>query len=67
MKDTRKLKLREPKAVREVHVWRRKVQGRAEKIGWRKYLEQLNARPSLFTEAEPLVLKERPKREYGGR
>jgi len=67
MKTTRKLTLPEPRAVREVHAWRRKIQRRAEKIGWAKYMEELNARPSLIAGPEPMVLRERPTKEYGSR
>ena len=66
MKRARKLKLPEPKAVREVHRWRERIQKQAEKIGWDRYLQQINSRPSLLAEAEPMVLKEEPKK-YGDR
>ena len=33
---------------------------RAEKIGWARYLEEINSRPSLLTEAAPLAPGERP-------
>ena len=36
--------LPEPEAVREIHAIRRRIQRRAEKIGWVKYLEELNSR-----------------------
>jgi hypothetical protein len=32
----KKIRLPEPEAVQEVHSWRRKLQKRAEKIGWKK-------------------------------
>ena len=60
MKTTHKLALPEPSAVREVHAWRRKLQRRAEKIGWAKYLEELNARPGLLTKTELMVLRDCP-------
>jgi hypothetical protein len=67
MKNTRRLTLPEPEAVREIHTVRRRIQRRAEKIGWARYLEQLNSRPSLVTEPAPLALKERPGKAYGPR
>ncbi len=67
MKPPRRVTLPEPSAVREVHAWRRKIQRRAEKIGWARYLEELNARPSLFPKAEPMVLRDRPARDYGSK
>ena len=66
MKTGRKFALPEPQAVKEIHWVRRKIQRRAEKIGWPKYIEELNARQSLIAEPEPMVLKERPK-GYGPR
>ena len=67
MKKTRPLILPEPEAVREIHAVRRRIQRRAEKIGWAKYLEELNSRPSLLTEPAPLASKERPRKDYGSR
>jgi hypothetical protein len=67
MEETRWLTLPEPEAVREIHAVRRRIQRRAEKIGWAKYLEQLNSRPSLVTEPAPLALRERPRKDYGSR
>jgi hypothetical protein len=57
-----KLKLPEPKAVREVHRWRERIQKRAEKIGWDNCLQQIHSRPRLFADAEPMVLNEGPKK-----
>ena len=59
--------LPEPEAVREIHAIRRRIQRRAEKIGWVKYLEELNSRPSLLAEPVPLALRERPGKDYGSR
>ncbi len=67
MKKTRKVTLPEPEAVREIHAVRRRIQRRAEKIGWANYLEQLNSRPSLLTESAVLALRERPGKDYGSR
>jgi hypothetical protein len=67
MKHPRTITLPEPEAVREIHAVRRRIQRRAEKIGWPKYLEQLNSRPSLVTEPAPLGLRERPAKDYGSR
>jgi hypothetical protein len=54
MKKTPRVTLPEPEAVREIYAVRRRIQRRAEKIGWAKYLEQLNSRLSLVTEPAPL-------------
>ena len=67
MKRTPPLSLREPVAVREIHAVRRRIQRRAEKIGWAKYLEQINSRPSLLSEPAPLALRERPRKDYNSR
>ena len=67
MKKAPALTLPEPQAVREIHAVRRRIQRRAEKIGWSKYLQEINSRPSQLTELAPLTLRERPRREYGSR
>jgi hypothetical protein len=67
MKKARPLTLPEPEAVREIHAVRRRIQRRAEKIGWANYLEELNSRPSLVAETAPLALGERPGKDYGSR
>jgi hypothetical protein len=67
MKKTPAFTLPEPEAVREIHAVRRRIQRRAEKIGWAKYLEQINSRPSLLTEPAPLALRERPGKGYHSR
>ena len=67
MKRTPMLTLPEPEAVREIHAVRRKIQRRAEKIGWAKYLEEINSRPSLFAEPAPLALRERRGKDYSAR
>jgi hypothetical protein len=59
--------LPEPEAVREIHAVRRRIQRRAEKIGWIRYLEEINSRPSLLAEPAPLSLRERPRKNYGSR
>ena len=67
MKQTRPLALPEPEAVREIHAVRRRIQRRAEKVGWAKYLDEINSRPSLVTEPAPLALRERPGKDYYSR
>ena len=67
MKKTSTFALREPEAVREIHAIRRRIQRRAEKVGWAKYLGELNSRPSLFPELTALALSERPRKDYGSR
>jgi hypothetical protein len=57
--------LPEPEAVREIHAVRWRIQRRAEKIGWAKYLEEINSLPSSLTEAAPLALRDRPGKDYG--
>ena len=52
--------LPEPEAVREIHAIRRKIQRRAEKIGWSRYLQEISSRPGLISEPAPLALRERP-------
>ena len=39
----------------------------AEKIGWARYLEEINSRPSLLAEPAPLALRERPEKDYNSR
>ena len=67
MKKTHAFTLPEPEAVREIHAIRRKIQRRAEKVGWAKYLEELNSRPSLVTEPGPLMLREHSGKNYRSR
>lgn len=64
MKRTLAFALPEPEAVREIHAVRRRIQRRAEKIGWARYLEEINLRPSLLTEPAPLASREWPGRDY---
>ena len=64
MKKTATFALPEPQAVREIHDVRRRIQRRAEKLGWAKYLEKIDARPSLVAEPGTLALGERPKKDY---
>jgi hypothetical protein len=63
MKKTPTFTLPEPEAVREIHAVRRRIQRRAEKIGWARYLEEINARPSLVSGPAPLTLRERPGKD----
>ena len=67
MKKTPTFTLPEPEAVREIHAVRRRIQRRAEKIGWARYLEEINSCPSLVTEPAPLALNDRPKKDYNSR
>jgi hypothetical protein len=67
MKKAPSFALPKPEAARGIHAVRRRIQRRAEKIGWAKYLEELNSRPSLLTEPAPLALRERPRKDYGSR
>jgi len=60
----KKITLPESKAVQEVRRWRQKVQKRAEKMGWKKYLEELNQRPAFWVEKPASVVREKPAR-YG--
>ena len=64
MKKTPAFTLPESEAVREIHAVRRRIQRRAEKIGWARYLEEINSRPSLLTQPAPLALRERPGKDY---
>jgi hypothetical protein len=61
----KKFSLPEPMAVKEVRAWRRKLQRRAEKIGWDKYIAEINARPSLIVGQTHAVVRERPAKKYG--
>lgn len=67
MKKVRTVTLPEPKPVKQIHSIRRKIQNRAEKIGWENYLKEINSRPSLLAEPQSMVLKESPKKQYGSR
>jgi len=52
----------EPQAVKEVHVWRRKLQKRAEKVGWPEHLKRLNERPGILTTDQAAVVRECPSK-----
>ena len=67
MKKTPTFTLPKPEVVKEIYAVRRKIQRRAEKIGWARYLEEINSRPSLITEPAPLALRERPRKDYHSR
>ncbi len=56
-----------PGKLREIHAVRRRIQRRVEKIGWAKYPEELNSRPSLLAEPALLALGERRGKDYGTR
>jgi hypothetical protein len=61
----KKISLPESKAVKEVRTWRRKVQSRAEKVGWEKYLKELGKGSSLWIVERMSVVREKPGRKYG--
>jgi hypothetical protein len=66
----KKITLPEPAAVKEVHAWRRKIQKKAEKIGWHNYLKELNKRAAHWLEkpdGKVPVVKESPGKKYGAR
>ena len=67
MKKPSTFTLPEPEVVREIHAIRHRIQRRAKKIGWAKYLEEINSCPSLMAEPAPLALRERPRKDYGSR
>jgi hypothetical protein len=56
----KKLRLPESKAVKEVRRWRRTVQRRAEKVGWKKYLEEANRNAGWLLGPAAKVVRERP-------
>lgn len=62
MKKSRKLKLVEPAAVREVRTWRQKVQNGAEKVGWREYIRGLNSQPNVIAKSDAFVMREEPRK-----
>lgn len=61
----KKIGLPEPRAVKEVRAWRQKIQKHAKKVGWEKYLEELNKRPSHWVEKPVSVVREKPRKKYG--
>ncbi|MBM3860036.1 MAG: hypothetical protein FJ395_10340 [Verrucomicrobia bacterium] len=61
----KKLTMPESKAVREVRAWRRKVQRRAEQVGWEKFLEEANRKAGWLLGAAPRVVREKPSKRYG--
>jgi hypothetical protein len=67
VKKTPSFNLPEPEAVREIHAVRRRIQRRAEKIGWARYLEEINSRPRLLTEPALSALREPPGKDYNSR
>jgi len=58
----KKLIIPESKAVKEVRAWRRKVQRRAEKVGWKRFLEEANRKAGWLIGATPRVVREKPSR-----
>ncbi len=60
----KRLVMPESKAVKEVRTWRRTVQRRAEKVGWRRFLEEANRNAGWLVGAEPRVVREKPSKKY---
>lgn len=60
----KKINLPEPEAVKEVHAWRGKLQKRAEKVGWKKYLAALNRQPLASPQKPRSVVRERLVKKY---
>ena len=57
----KRFNLPEPKTLKELHDIRRTIQRAAEKVGWDKYLAELNQRPSLLEpRRSPVAVRERP-------
>jgi hypothetical protein len=56
----KRISLPESKAVKEVRAWRRKVERRAGKVGWRKYLEEANRHVGWLLGSAAKVVRERP-------
>lgn len=56
----KKLSLPESKAVKEVRRWRRTVQRRAEKVGWKKSLAKANRNAGWLLGSAAKVVRERP-------
>ena len=46
-------------------LYARKVQRRAEKVGWRNFLEEANRKAGWLVGAAPRVVREKPERKYG--
>ena len=61
----KRLSLPESKAVKEVRRWRRTVQRRAEKVGWKKYLEEANRNAGWLLGSGAKVVREKPGKKYG--
>jgi competence CoiA-like predicted nuclease len=60
----KRIKIPESKVLKELHDIRRRIQKRAERVGWEKYLEELNKRPALWVEKRVSVVREKPTK-YG--
>lgn len=67
MKRAGKLISIQPNVLKELHRVRRGIQRRAEKVGWARYLEELNTRPNMIGTTKHLTVQEHPKREDGAR
>ena len=62
----KKITVPESKSVKEVRTWRRKTQRRAERIGWKRFLEEANRKAGWLVGATPTVVREKPSKRYGG-
>jgi hypothetical protein len=51
--------LPEPEALREMNLPRRRFQRPPDRIGWGRYLQELNSRRSVLAEPAPLGARER--------
>jgi hypothetical protein len=56
----KRISLPESKAVKEVRTWRRKVQRRADEVGWKKFLEEANRNAGWLLGAASKVVREKP-------
>ena len=59
--------VKEPKAITEVCRIRRDLQQEARRVGRKKYHQMLNRSRGWFLVAETAVVRETPKKTYGGR
>jgi len=61
----KRLTMPESKAVKEVRSWRRRVQRRAEELGWKDFLEEANRKAGWLVGSAPRVVREKPAKPYG--
>jgi len=62
----KRIRLPESKAVKEVRAWRRKVERRAGKVGWRKYLEEANRHAGWLLGSGAKAVRERRAKYKAG-